>query len=223
MSEQRLSPRDALRAVVAGAGAASVRAAAQRLYALGGRSMLPVAAQQALRAAVEVQAGNVLGVVGVAAERAIAVARTFQQPAARSTATRVLAAHASRGFAARAAARQVLRGIGGAAGAGAVIDGVWGAAEATYRVRNGSMTPRAAWAHVAKEAGTGAASTAIGVAAAAAVVGATGVLAVPAVFFVGAATSMAAKIALTRWLDARAIHVLTAPVAPELPRVEAAV
>jgi hypothetical protein len=210
MSERRLSPRDALRAMVAGAGGASVRAAAQKLYALGGRAILPLTAQRALRAAVEVHAGNLLGGAGGAAERALAVARTLKQPAARTTATRVVAVHATRGLAARAAARQVFRGIGGAAGVGAVIDGVWGAAVATYRVRNGSMTHGAAWAHVAKEAGTGAISTAIGVTAAAAVVGATGVLAVPAVFVVGAATSIAAKIALTRWIDARTIGVLPA-------------
>jgi len=224
MSEQRLSPRDALRAIVAGAGGASIRTAAQKLYALGGRAILPVAAQQALRAAVELHAGNLLGGVGAAAERAVTMARTLKQPAARATATRVVATHATRGLAARAAARQVFRGIGGAAGAGAVIDGVWGAAEATYRVRHGSMSSRAAWAHVAKEAGTGAVSTAIGVAAAAAVVGATGVLAVPAVFFVGAATSIAAKLALTRWIDARTIGVLVpARVTIAIPVVSATI
>jgi hypothetical protein len=48
------------------------------------------------------------------------------------------------------------------------------------------------------------------VTAAAAVVGVTGFLAVPAVFVVGAATSIAVKIALTRWIDARSIGVLPA-------------
>jgi hypothetical protein len=62
------------------------------------------------------------------------------------------------------------------------------------------------------------------VAAAAAVVGATGVLAVPAVFFVGAATSIAAKLALTRWIDARTIGVLVpARVTIAIPVVSATI
>lgn len=200
MEPIRLSKRDALRAMFAGARGVALRPVAQQLYDLGGRTVLPAAAQQAVRGALEHEATRLFSGVGLLAEGAAAKALGAGAPSVlASSSTKALAVTG-----ARAAGQQMLRGIGRAAGIGALIDGAWGAAEAGYRFKKGTMTGREAFVHVAKEAGTGAAATAAGAVAAALVVTMTGGLAIPAVFMVGAVTSIGAKIGLMRMLAPRA-------------------
>lgn len=207
---KRLNRRDAVRALVSGGEAVALRSAAHVLFEAGGRRVLPVAAQAALRSTLEREAKRLMmGVGGLLKEGATAAA-----PAARvaaggeAAAVATTTARAVIAPTARIAAQQVLRGVGRAAGIGAILDGAWGTVEAIARVRNRTMTPRQAVVHVAKEASTGAAATAAGAAAAAAVVTVTGGLAVPAVFFVGAAASIATKISLMAWIERRAMSAL---------------
>lgn len=211
METIRISKRDAVRAIFAGSRAVALRPIAQRLYELGGRTLLPAAAQQAVRGALESEATRLMMGAGVLVEGAAAAkamsAGAARAPGALASTTTSLAATT-----ARAAGQQMARGIGRAAGVGALIDGVWGAAEATYRFKKGTMTGREACVHVAKEAGTGAVATAAGAAAAAIVVTMTGGLAIPAVFMVGAVASIGTKVGLTRWLASRAT-----PVGPAAP------
>jgi hypothetical protein len=198
METIRVTKRDALRAMFAGARGVALRPAAQRLYELGGRAILPEVAQGAIRGALETQATQIFSGAGLLVEGAGAM-KQLRAPAIAAETTKAVALTT-----AKAAGQQVLRGIGRAAGVGALIDGAWGAAEAGYRYKNGTMTAREACVHVAKEAGTGAAATAAGAAAAALVVTMTGGVAIPAVFMVGALTSIGAKVGLTRWIGARA-------------------
>ena len=193
MDRIRVSRIDALRSGIAGTASASVRMAAQALFEAGGRRVLPRAVQTAVRGAVEREAARVLTTVGVL-------------PPGTAAASRLLSASATRTVvlqSARAASRQLLRSVSMAAGAGALIDGGWAFFQAASQVRRGKMTRGEAATHVAREAGTGAASTAAGVAAAAALVAMTGGVAAPAVFFVGAAASLGAKLGLDAWLRAR--------------------
>jgi hypothetical protein len=204
MEPIRITKRDAVRAMFAGARAVSLRPIAQRLYELGGRTLLPAAAQQAVRGALEHEATRMLAGAGMlfegaSAAKALGAGATEASGALAATTATTIAATT-----ARAAGQQMLRGIGRAAGIGALIDGAWGAAEATYRYKKGTMTGREACVHVAKEAGTGAAATAAGAAAAALVVTMTGGVAIPAVFMVGAVASIGAKVGLMRWLAPRA-------------------
>ena len=113
---------------------------------------------------------------------------------------------------ARAAGRQVLRSVGHRGQApGALLDAEAGRSiHAVGRVRDGSMTRGEAASLVAREATTGAAATAAGATAAVLLVALTGGVAAPAVFVVGAAASIGAKVTLDRWLHVRApteIHV----------------
>jgi hypothetical protein len=194
MKRLAVARRDAMRSGVAGAEAVAARSAAQVLFEAGGKAVLPASLQRALRGAVEREASRVLTGVGLLE----AGASTAVQ-AAESGAMRVVAAQA-----ARAAGRQVLKTVGAAAGAGALIDGGWALLQAVGRVKRGVMTRRdAAW-HVAREASTGAAATAAGTAAAVLVVALTGGVGAPAVFLVGAATSLGAKAGLDAWLATRA-------------------
>ncbi len=194
-----MSKRDALRAMFAGSRGVALRPVAQRLYTLGGNTVLPAAAQQAVRGALEHEATRLFTGVGILAESAAVKAIGVGAPSAIASSAPSLAITT-----ARAAGQQMLRGIGRAAGIGALIDGAWGAAEAGYRFKKGTMTGRQAFVHIAKEASTGAAATAAGAAAAALIVTMTGGLAIPAVFMVGAVTSIGAKIGLTRLLASRA-------------------
>jgi hypothetical protein len=185
--------RDAMRSGVAGAEAVAARSAAQVLFEAGGKAALPASLQRALRGAVEREASRVLTGVGL-----LEAGATTAVQAAESSGVQVVAAQAV-----RAAGRQVLRSVGAAAGAGALIDGGWALVQSIGRVRRGVMTRRQAVAHVAREASTGAAATAAGTAAAVLVVALTGGIGAPAVFLVGAATSMGAKAGLDAWLAAR--------------------
>ena len=198
MSDIRVTKRDALRAMVAGGEAVALRGAAHTLFEAGGRRLLPEVAQRALRAAVEQETGRLVAGFAMLGEGAAASAKLLPS-AAVSTTAKLVGVQA-----ARAAGMQLLRGVGRAAGVGALIDGAWGTAEAVYRYRKHTMTAGQACAHVAKEASTGAAATAAGAAAAALLVMMTGGLAVPAVFVVGAAASIGAKVGLNALLASRA-------------------
>ncbi len=186
--------RDATRGAVAGAEAVAARSAAHVLFEAGGKNVLPASLQQALRGAVEREATRMLTGVAVLEAGSAAAAQAVEAGAARGIAAQV----------ARAAGRQVLRRVGAAAGAGALIDGGWALVQAVGRVKRGAMTRREAAEHVAREAATGAAATAAGTAAAVLVVALTGGVAAPAVFLVGAATSLGAKAGLDAWLAFRA-------------------
>jgi hypothetical protein len=197
MEAIRVTKRDALRAMFAGARGVALRPVAQRLYELGGRAVLPPVAQSAIRGALEAEATSLFAGAGLLVEGAN-VMKALPGRLASESSKAVVATTA------RAAGQQLLRGVGRAAGIGALIDGAWGAAEAGYRYKKGTMTARQAALHVAKEAGTGAAATAAGAAAAALVVTMTGGVAIPAVFMVGAITSIGAKLGLMRFIGSRA-------------------
>lgn len=187
----RVTRRDALRGSVAGTQGHAARCAAKALFEAGGRTVLPVPVQSAVRAAIEREASRVLAAVGLLESGA--ATQMLEGGAARAAAVQTV----------RAAGRQILKSVGKAAGAGVVIDGGWALIQAARRVRHGSMTQREAAALVAREAATGAAATAAGTTAAILLVALTGGVAAPAVFFVGAAASVGAKAGLDRWLDAR--------------------
>ena len=184
MNLWRISRLDAIRAGIAGSRAVAVRAAAKTLFDAGGQRVLPAVVQQAVRGAVEREASRVLAAVGV-------MGRALEGRAAQAVAVRGV----------RAAGRQIFRGVGTAAAAGALVDGGWALVQAVKRMRAGSMTRKQAAAHVAREAGTGAAATAAGTAAAALLVAATGGVATPAVFMVAAAASIGAKMGLDAWIE----------------------
>jgi hypothetical protein len=190
----RMTRFDAIRGAIAGTKAVSVRAAAHALFEAGGRKVLPAAVQRAVRSAVESEASRLLVGVGVLEQGASTAVRMFEGGAARAVAAQ----------GAREASKQILKGVGAAAGAGAVVDGGWALVQAVRGVQRGAMTRREAAGYVAREASTGAAATAAGTAAAALLVAATGGVAAPAVFMVGAAASLAAKMGLDAWLRARA-------------------
>lgn len=194
MSFLRITRHDALRGGAAGAEAVAVRGAAEALFQAGGRTVLPEVVQTAVRGAVEREASRVLTGVGLLESGASTTARMLEGRAAQAIATQT----------ARAAGRQLLRGITRAAGAGALIDGGWALVQSIRAVQRGAMTRRQAAGHVALEASTGAAATAAGTAAAALLVTLTGGVAAPAVFVVGAAASLGAKMALDSWVARRA-------------------
>jgi hypothetical protein len=194
MDPLRIDRKDAVRGAVAGAAAASVRRAAQALFEAGGRKVLPAAVQRAVRSTVEREATKILVGSGMLERGARGAGRLLDSAPAKAVAI----------HGARAAGRQVARSFGAAAGVGALVDGGWALVQAMKRVKAGSMTQREAAAHVAREAGTGAAATVAGTAAAVMLVSLTGGIAAPALFLVGAATSVGAKMGLDAWLNARA-------------------
>jgi hypothetical protein len=188
---------DALRGAAAGTEAVAVRGAAQALFEAGGRHVLPTTVQNAVRSAVESEASRLLV--------ADAGKRLLESGGAGAALTEGGVLRAVAGQTVRRAARQLLRGVSAAAGAGALIDGGWALASAVRRMRAGKMTGRQAAVHVVREAGKGAAATAAGTAAAALLVALTGGIAAPAVFVVGGAASLGAKIGLDAWLGSGAI------------------
>jgi len=193
MKRLHLTRIDALRAAIAGANGVGARAAALALFEAGGRRVLPAAVQRAVRGAVESEAARLVMGVGLLEQGASTAGRLLETTAARSVAVQGV----------RAAGRQLLRGVAASAGAGALVDGGIALVKAVRQVRRGTMTNREAAVHVAREAGTGAAATAAGTAAAALLVTLTGGVAVPAVFVVGAAASLGAKLGLEAWLSHR--------------------
>jgi hypothetical protein len=187
---KRYSGRDLARSGIAGAEGVATREAAQTLFRLGGQRVLPPAVRDALRAAVEARAARMIA--GGSVLESQAVAAVLPGVASR-TASQTL----------RAAGRQIAGRIGVAAGAGALIDGGWAITQAVRRVRDGSLTRRQAAGHVVREVCTGAAATAAGAGAAALLVALTGGVAAPAVFVVGAAASIGAKVGLDGYVTRR--------------------
>jgi hypothetical protein len=179
---RRQTGRDLARGGIAGAEGVATRDAAQVLFRLGGWRVLPASARDWLRSTVERRASEVL-----------AGAALFESRAATSATATTL----------RAAGLRVVGRLGVAAGAGALIDGSWATAQAVRRVREGALSPRQATAYVVREVCTGAAATAAGAGAAAALVALTGGVAAPALFVVGAAASMGAKAGLDGWVSAQ--------------------
>jgi hypothetical protein len=202
----RVSRIDALRGAVAGSAGTSLHQAAQALFEAGGRRVLPVVVQRAVRTTVEREASRLLSGVGMLRQSAAAAGRVLDAGAVGARTTAVQSA--------RAAGRQILRSVGTAAAAGALVDGGWATVQAVTRVRAGSMSQREAVAHVAQEAGTGAAATAAGTAAAALLVAVTGGVGAPAVFVVAAAASLGAKVGLDALLRARASGAIRAQLQP---------
>jgi hypothetical protein len=190
----RVTRRDAMRGGVAGMHSVAAREAAHSLFHAGGQTILPVTVQRAVRSAVEGETARVLAGVGMLEAGAAAAA-----PAA----TGASVARAAATHTVRMASRHVLRSVSLAAGAGALVDGGWALVHAARCLRRGTMTRREAAIHVAREAGTGAAATAAGTAAAALLVTLTGGVAAPAVFLVGAVAAVGAKAGLDVWLTAK--------------------
>src|SRR5580698_4812001 len=186
MKRLQVTRVDAVRSAIAGSASSSLRGAAVALFEAGGRRVLPMAVQKAVRTAVEREASRVLTGTGLLPQGVSAAGKLLEGNMARTVVM----------HGAKAAGRQVFRSLSAAAGAGALVDGGWALYQAVGQVRGGTMTRQEAARHVAREAGTGAASTVAGVAAATMLVAMTGGVAAPAVFLVGAAASLGAKAGL---------------------------
>jgi hypothetical protein len=182
-----------MRSAVAGSHGVAARGAAQTLFDAGGRRVLPASVQRAVRALVEGEASRLFTVD--AGKRLVG---TSGAAGVEGSAVRALAMGS-----ARVAGGQLLRGMTAAAGAGALIDGGWALVRALRGLHGGTMSQKAAMAHVGREAGTGAAATAAGAGAAALLVVLTGGIAAPAVFAVAATASVGAKMGLDAWLNKR--------------------
>jgi hypothetical protein len=190
------NPRDLVMGAIAGQGALGVQHAAQALYEAGGKRLLHEGLQAGVqrmctRASLEtitVLAPTLL-VEGMGAAAVPSGLRAL-----------TVATGAAAVQTARAAGAQVLRGALRAGGVGLVIDGAVGAVSGLWAYRRGTMTGKQACLHTVREAGTGAVSTATGVALAAGVIALTGTLAAPTVLAIGAGGALASKLGLTRLL-----------------------
>ncbi len=199
MHDLHTDPRNLVMGAIAGQGALGVQHAAQALYDAGGKDLLGSTVPAGVRRvgtrgaldAVTVRAPTLLveGAAEAAAAAVPPVLRAFTVSASTIT-----------GQTARAAGAQVLRGALRSGGVGLVIDGAIGAVTGALAYRRGSMTGKQACMHTAIEAGTGAVSTATGVALAAGVIALTGALAAPAVLAIGAGGALATKLGLGRLL-----------------------
>jgi hypothetical protein len=175
---------DAARGIAAAREGVALARAAASLYEAGGREILGISAQAALRGAAEKAAGNVLGA------GATTLLREGAEQVAKSTAREVM----------KSAGRQIAKGLGKAAGLGFVIDGGIAAFEAVRAVRRGDMTRPEAIEHVGKEAVSGAVATAAGTLACVGLVALTGPLSMPALVVCGAGASLGTKTVLRRWM-----------------------
>jgi len=185
MPDSARSHRDLVMGALAGQAALAARTAARTLYDAGGRDVLPDVAQTGLqtvltRTAAEAVAASAPALLTDAAARvgAAEVASVAAVATARAAGTQI----------ARTAARAGLIGL--------VVDAAFGAAEGVIAYRRGTMTGKQACVHATVEAGTGAASTSVGVLVAAGAVALTGGLAAPAVMAIGTGTALAAKLGL---------------------------
>jgi hypothetical protein len=191
-------PRDLVMGAIAGQAALGVQEAAQVLYTAGGQRLLHAGVQAGVQRLCT--RGALDTVTLLAPTLLIAGAAEASAAAVPSTLLAVASATAQT---ARAAAGQVLRGALRAGGIGLVVDGAVGAASGLWAYRRGVMTGKQACMHTATEAGTGAVSTATGVALAAGVIALTGGLAAPTVLAIGAGGALATKLGLTRLLQRR--------------------
>lgn len=199
MTELPNSQRNLIMGTIAAQGALASQSAAQVLYEAGGKDILHGAVQTAVRKvftrgaldAVTVLAPTLL-IEGAAETTAAAVPSALRQlTVATGTAAAVTA---------RAAGGQILRGAVRVGGVGLLIDGAFGAVAGFRAYRKGAMTGKQAALHTATEAGTGAVSSATGVALAAGVIALTGGLAAPTVMAIGAGGALMTKLGLGRLL-----------------------
>jgi hypothetical protein len=185
----------ALRAVIAGAGAARALASSVVLFEAGGKLLLDEATKGVVRTAAErgaesalaLAAGPLLGPVALLAKK----------PAAMLANTAAVAKTAGP-IVARTAGKELLKGASRAAGVGLLIDGAIASFEAAVAVRGGTMQRLDAVSFVAREAATGAVATGAGVLLGASLVVLTGGAATPVVFAVGALGSIGTKSLLRR-------------------------
>jgi len=189
------SQRNLIMGTIAAQAALGTQAAAQVLYEAGGKDLLAGAVQTAVRRACTRSALNVVTVMaptllmeGVAETTATAMPSALRQLTAGTVAAGT----------ARAAGGQILRGAARVGGVGMLIDGAFGAFTGIRAYRRGTMTGKQAAVHTATEAGTGAVSSATGVALAAGIIALTGTLAAPAVMAIGAGGALVTKLGLGR-------------------------
>lgn len=177
---------------IAGHAALAARSAAHTLYDAGGRDVLPTVAQAGLQTVLTRKAADAVAAAApvLLHDAAATVGAGVAETASLVAATTVRAAGAQ---IARTAARAGLVGL--------VVDAAFGAAEGVFAYRRGTMTGKQAVAHAGIEAGTGAASTSVGVLIAAGAVALTGGLAGSAVMAIGTGSALAAKLGLRRLLD----------------------
>ena len=194
------SQRNLIMGTIAAQGALGAQVAAQALYEAGGKRVLAEAVQSAVRKActrgaldvVSVMAPTIL-IEGVSETTAAAMPSVLRQ-------LTVATGKAAAGETARMAGKQILRGAVRVGGVGMLIDGAFGVVAGIRGYRGGTMTGKQAALHTATEAGTGAVSSATGVALAAGVIALTGTLAAPAVIAIGAGGALATKLGLGRLL-----------------------
>lgn len=200
-STQPLHPRSPIIGAIAGQAALGVQQAAQVLHDAGGKRVLGDALQTAVRRVCTRSAVDTVALLapGLLLDGAAgALAGTSAVPA--GLRSFIAPAGVVVGQTARAAAGQVLRGALRAGGVGMAIDGAIGAVVGLRAFRRGTMTGKQACVHTAVEAGTGAVSTATGVALAAGIIALTGGLAAPTVMAIGAGGALATKLGLGRLL-----------------------
>ena len=199
MNDLQSSPRNLIMGAIAGQGAVHVQFAAQALYDAGGKDLLGGALQAGVR---RVCTRGAVHAVTVLAPTLLVEGAAEATAAAVPPVLRALTVEAGTAAAATAkvAAAQVLRGALRVGAVGLVIDGAIGAVTGLMAYRRGAMTGRQVCAYTATEAGTGAVSTASGVALAAGVIALTGALAAPTVLAIGAGGALATKLGLTRLL-----------------------
>jgi hypothetical protein len=212
------SQRNLIMGTIAAQAALGTQAAAQALYEAGGKDLLAGAVQSAVRRACTRSA---LDVVTVMAPTLLIEGAAETTAAAMPSALRQLTTGAGVVVAgsARAASGQILRGAARVGGVGLLIDGAFGAFTGLRAYRRGTMTGKQAALHTATEAGTGAVSSATGVALAAGVIALTGSLAAPAVMAIGAGGALVTKLGLGR-LFAR--KPAATPASDDLPLANAA-
>lgn len=187
---------------IAGQGALGVQHAAQALYEAGGKRLL----HEGLQAGVQrLCTRGALDTITVLAPTLLVEGAAEAAAAAVPPGLRALTVATGTAVAqtARAAGTQVLRGALRSGAVGLVIDGAVGAVSGLWAYRRGTMTGKQACMHTVTEAGTGAVSTATGVALAAGVIALTGGLAAPTVLALGAGGALATKVGLTRLLRRR--------------------
>lgn len=187
---------------IAGQGALGVQPAAQALYEAGGKRLL----HEGLQAGVQrLCTRGALDTITVLAPTLLVEGAAEAAAAAVPPGLRALTVATGTAVAqtARAAGTQVLRGALRSGAVGLVIDGAVGAVSGLWAYRRGTMTGKQACMHTVTEAGTGAVSTATGVALAAGVIALTGGLAAPTVLALGAGGALATKVGLTRLLRRR--------------------
>lgn len=198
MHDLQTNPRNLVMGAIAGQGALGVQHAAQALYEAGGKELLGTTLQAGVRRVCTRGAVDTITVLAptLLIEGAAEAAATAVPPVLRALTVSATVT----GQTARAAGAQILRGALRSGGVGLVIDGAIGAVTGALAYRRGTMTRKQACVHTAIEAGTGAVSTATGVALAAGVIALTGALAAPTVLAIGAGGALATKLGLGRLL-----------------------